>query len=926
MHSDSPAQEPQPRWNLGEDDTYQILKLIEANAVCGVIAPTGTGKSTTLMESIYKTQARIFVVELTIPAVENLYRYMGDRLGRENVGWAAEGHVNYTEKSNLVYCTAGHMRRKMLRQFSEGVVISDKIDFCDILVIDEAHAGGLDADVIMELWKTAIQSGARVPRLVLASATLNMANSQFPHAPYFHVKTIGFPVDIQWHDRDFSPEDPDLYLDVAKLVLDKHQSTPLNPEDPAAIWLVFCAGSNEVEIVCETLNESRKPGLSALPIYSNMPSEETSKIFQKPKSGERRVIVATNIAEASITVDGLSGIFDTLTEKYSETSASGGFRLVLSNISKSSAQQRTGRTGRTCPGFCYRMCTSKFFETLPEQRPLEISRVPLHSMIIELLSVGLAPQIMFVQRIAPSQLDAAIKTLKNVGMIDSDNRVTPMGYFAPKFPLSIRSAAILWYWIQSHKPLFPGIVAVSLIDCYGPSYFWYPRKTIDITQDNYNILIQNHYQKYFSKYNSQSDLEVLLKMWNDMFTHLGSIDPKSRAVSRWTNDHSLNNRKILECINITRQICNTLLRQDYKFEYGIFTPEGCLAILSPILCKVYSDQLYIRSGGTRAPYVNSVSNQYYRLDSKINLRHSTSDPPSQILGLITAEIQSKQGGLPTKLISLYHPYDPNWSFDLILHGPVKTTLAQPSRKNVRLPEVPSHIGKGFEGSSSTKVIRGVGAPEAHRPRLSRSESGSAPLDKPLSKGEIISTAIPTHSPGDSSINEDIEVHHVSPRDPPKPIVRSLKFQVPRFTLSVNALPSEKKLSIQTPVEKTHILQPLSSRETDINQISMSSSSSITLSSPMSTGAATLYSSPIITSPSKPIISLHPRVSRQSMISPLSNPLISSPKEVSHSSMISSSETTISSPPRVSPPSMISSPLNSIISSPPRIRLSSSHNR
>jgi len=253
---------PHPTWSFGTDDTSRILSLIEANAVCGVIAPTGSGKSTTLMEAIYKTEARIFVVELTIPAVENLYRYMADRLGAENVGWAAEGSVNYNEKSKLVYCTAGHMRRKMLTLFNEGAVVSNKVDFCDVLVIDEAHAGGLDADVVMELWKTAIQSGALVPRLVLASATLDLTNSQFPRAPYYRIQATGFPVEIQWHSRDYSPETKDLYADVAQVVYAKHQEMPLSPLDPPSVWLVFCAGSSEVETVCESLTELKAERLS----------------------------------------------------------------------------------------------------------------------------------------------------------------------------------------------------------------------------------------------------------------------------------------------------------------------------------------------------------------------------------------------------------------------------------------------------------------------------------------------------------------------------------------------------------------------------------------------------------------------------------------------------------------------------------------
>ena len=908
---------PHQTWNFGTDDTSQILRLIEANAVCGVIAPTGSGKSTTLMEAIYQTEARIFVVELTIPAVENLYRYMAGRLGAENVGWAAEGSVNYNEKSRLVYCTAGHMRRKMLNLFNQGAVVSNQVDFCDVLVIDEAHAGGLDADVVMELWKTAIQSGALVPRLVLASATLNMTTSQFPRAPYYRIEATGFPVEIQWHSRDYSPETKDLYSDVAQVIYAKHRETPLGPGDPPSVWLVFCAGSNEVETVCEALTQLKAERLSALPIYSNLPSEQTTQIFQKPPPGERRIIVATNIAEASITVDGLSGIFDTLTEKYGETSISGGFRLVLSNISKSSAQQRAGRTGRTGPGFCYRMSTSKFFETLPEHRPLEITRVPLHSMIIELLSVGLAPEKMFLSRLPSSRLRSSIRVLKNLGMIDSNDRVTPMGYFAPQYPLSVRSAAILWLWIASGQPLFPCIAAVSLIDCYGPSYFWYPRKTPDLKDSDYDAVVESHYQKYFSQYDSNYDLEVLLKMWNHMLGDLQSLNPKRQILTRWTTGHSLNNKKIVECLNIARQICNTLIRQKHQFQYGPFTPEGCLSVLSPILRRVYEDQLYVRSGGVRGPYINTMTNEYYRLDSKAHLRSSTVDPPSQIIGLITAEIQSKKGGLPSKLISLCHPSEVKFTPPVQPSSAHRQKIHPPWGES--RPNRPSQIHRApLRSTGSDHIPQDLapapptgGAHGSHPARLSpmadlhsRESLRDEPPVKPQ-KWVAVNSA--SSSNPQMTVPEASQNHHAQPRGPLprttsrstdvgiestdpavispteitpglKLIVRSLAFQLPGFKLLAKALPEKKD--------------------------------------------------PIQTTPSSPPRVSPPKVSSPPRVSP---PKVSSPPRVS--------PPTVSSLPRVSPPTISLSrvgsgvigantppPVGGMAASPPRIQLPSSSRR
>jgi HrpA-like RNA helicase len=102
----------------------EIVEFIDRpeNVVCGIVAMTGSGKSTKLVHKIFDHNSRVFISEPTIPAAENLYRYMGSKLGLENVGFAAEGAVKYTASTKVVYCTSGHLRRKFLNYFENGKV------------------------------------------------------------------------------------------------------------------------------------------------------------------------------------------------------------------------------------------------------------------------------------------------------------------------------------------------------------------------------------------------------------------------------------------------------------------------------------------------------------------------------------------------------------------------------------------------------------------------------------------------------------------------------------------------------------------------------------------------------------------------------------------------------------------------------------
>lgn len=677
-----------PSWGMSEKDTEAIIKMLSGtDPVVGIGAPTGSGKSTTMVEKIVKTGAVVYVVEPTVVACQSLRDYMAPRLGQDNVATAAEGNVRYNNPklkamregrkvanlqmgTQLVYCTSGHMRRiffDIIEQAKTKGFDSVDLTFCDVLMLDEAHGGTLDVTVIMALWKLALESRAIVPKLVLASATMVMDATPFPRAPFYDIKIPGYPVTVEYAPNDYKIDSNELYQDTGKAVLRKHKSTPIettiiNGQKRGSTWMVFCPGMAEIENVMGVLQpETEEEGvefkgdstLKVLKAHSKNTPEEMKMIFDPVPEGVRHVIVATNIAEMSITIENLSGIFDTMTEKVGETSQSGGFRLATHNISKSSAEQRKGRTGRTCPGFCYRMCTKTYFDKLESHRPDEIKRVPLHTIIIETLNAGLDPATVYAD-ISLSRLKQTLKLLKMLEMVEDvkeQSRVTKMGKFAAELPLSVRSSAVLWHWIESGRPLFPAISAVTLIDCYGPSYFWYPAKgKMDIQK--YAAVREAHYEKYFKEYEGNSELEVLLKMWLVLVEEFKGVHPKTKQLATFNWEHSLNNKKVSEAFNIARQVRNTLLGMKHIVDIGPFNPTNVIEAITPILQKVYSDQIFMEDFRPEM-YSNSTLGMY-KLDTR-NSPMQNGPPPAKILiALITAEIAGR-GPKPMRLISLSHP-------------------------------------------------------------------------------------------------------------------------------------------------------------------------------------------------------------------------------------------------------------------------------
>jgi HrpA-like RNA helicase len=658
------------KWGISNSELTKIINFIAKpeNFVCGIVSPAGSGKSTALIQKMMEQNSRVFVSEPTIPAAEGLYRYMGPKIGVENVGFAAEGNINYTSQTKVVYCTSGHLRRKFLSYFENGKVKNGNIDFCDVLVLDEIHNGSLDYDVIMELWNLAYSQGAMIPRLVLASATMSMdpmyPSTIFETLPIYEVKVKGFPIEEEYAKQDYDVNAKSILTDIAMNVIRKHTELPVN-SNKTSKWLVFCPGTNEVETVIKILKSAELEKVDILPAYSMLQRDQMDKIFNVPELGTRTIIVATNIAEASITIDGLDGVFDTLLEKVLETSQSGGTRLALQNISKSSANQRKGRTGRTNPGFCFRLCTESGFEKLKEQREREIFRVPLTNVLIEMMDVGIDPVQVFMGRTLEKKMKETFKILKDIGMIEifgGNKIVTEKGHFAPYFPLSVYNSSLIWEWTQLTKengtkyPIFPIVALASLIDCFGPSYFFYPKKEYYHSEAEHREVLNNYYKKHFKIFAGESDLEVLLTLWNTVCGHFETVIPTKSDISKWSQAHSMNNKKIMEVFNVVKQCCLVLTRLGYDVDLGIFSEKNVIKVATPILEKVYSKNVFVYQAKTRS-YYNPETKEYYKINMKAPLVPDVQQFPNKIVALSLSELPNKSGGPPTRLISLYQSLD-----------------------------------------------------------------------------------------------------------------------------------------------------------------------------------------------------------------------------------------------------------------------------
>lgn len=652
-----------------------IIKTISENPVTQVKAPTGVGKSTMIPYFLSAgSGVRTFVSVPTRSGVMALYQYISHSFPQVSIGYASEATVNYTQKTQIVYSTSGHLRRKMLGLFQRGVVEKHGIDFCDVLIIDEAHSGSIDNTVIVSLWMEAYRMGKLVPRLVLLSAT----PSHIPVEPI----PVNFVVDVP-HPFDIkveyvNPKIRNLDRDVGVLI-DKAVEVALASTSEDGDVLLFVAGSAQVEKVVATLRAKMDKTVRVAGAYSAMQKEDMAILFEPAIPGTRRIIVSTNIAESSITIDGIGLVIDTLIANVAGTSPMGGFRLATEYISKDSADQRLGRTGRTRSGRCVRIMSEENYTKLSQHSTPEIERVPLHEVVIELINAHLDP-VTVIKGIDPMKVKKSIEVLKELDMLREDRgapkrmlyEVLPQGRFAPEVPLSVYNAAFLFRWIEKGLSVYPGIVIATLIDAFGPSYFYFPKKEEGETPMDYTERLNKHIEEKIKRYFGFNPIETYLNLYTDLVEQLdtslkrvvttGNFDRESYPIySAWLKTSSANGKKIKEFFSIIRQVYNSILRiyvKDreraipVKFSIGKFSPANALNEALPILTDVYKSKIMSKVHGIR---YRDASGTLYNLNNRqtVSLMEMEENTPENIIALNTAQIGTINVislAIPVKLI------------------------------------------------------------------------------------------------------------------------------------------------------------------------------------------------------------------------------------------------------------------------------------
>lgn len=425
----------------------ELLQVIRENQVIVVVGETGSGKTTQLTQYLHEDGYTSYgVVGCTQPrrvaamsVAKRVSEEMDTELG-DKVGYAIRFEDITGPNTIIKYMTDGVLLRETLKD--------PELDKYRVIVMDEAHERSLSTDVLFGILKKVVAQ-RRDFKLIVTSATLNAQkfSNFFGSVPIFHIPGRTFPVNIL-----YSKTPCEDYVEGAV-----KQAMTIHITSPPGDILIFMTGQDEIEAACYALAERMEQLIAStqkavaklliLPIYSQLPADLQAKIFQKAEDGARKCIVATNIAETSLTVDGIFYVIDTGYGKMKVYNPRMGMdALQVFPVSRAAADQRAGRAGRTGPGTCYRLYTESAYlnEMLPAPVP-EIQRTNLGNVVLLLKSLKIENLLDFDFMDPPPQENIlnSMYQLWVLGALNNVGSLTELGWKMAEFPLDPPLAKML---------------------------------------------------------------------------------------------------------------------------------------------------------------------------------------------------------------------------------------------------------------------------------------------------------------------------------------------------------------------------------------------------------------------------------------------------------------------------------------------------
>lgn len=520
-----------------------IMQAMRDHRVIVVVGETGSGKTTQLpkmaLELAGESTGCVGCTQPRRIAAASVSRRVSEELGCE-LGGLVGYQVRFDDKS-------GEDTR--IKFMTDGILLAEIQHDPDLrryhtLVLDEAHERSLNIDFLLGYLKLLLKR-RRDLRLVISSATMDAGGFSefFDNAPVIHVEGRTYPVDI--HYMPPVHDDEDLPDHVARAV------DWLGSYDSKGDVLVFLPGEREIRDTADKLQGRSLPGTDILPLFARLGLAEQQRIFH-PSGNRRRIILATNVAETSLTIPGIIYVIDSGVARISRYSPARQVqRLQIEEISQASGRQRAGRCGRVTEGVCIRLYSEENWEERTPFTDPEIKRSALAGVILRMLDLGLPELGVFPLPDPPSSklVTEGYRTLREIGAVDRLKHLTPLGRKLARLPIDPRLARMILE--AEHERALPEVMVIAsglgLMD---------PR-------ERPSDCAQKADQAHAQWRHEESDFLSMLAIWKEMSAFRNGRNWRRNQLRKWCAPRFLNMMRLIEWANLHEDL-SRLVRQVWR--------------------------------------------------------------------------------------------------------------------------------------------------------------------------------------------------------------------------------------------------------------------------------------------------------------------------------------------------------------------------
>jgi ATP-dependent helicase HrpA len=516
----------------------EILDALTTHQVIVLSGATGSGKSTQLPKLCIEAGRGVFgLIGHTQPR-RIAARALANRLAEElhsRVGDAVGYQVRFTDH------TGPQCRVKLM---TDGILLREleadrDLRRYDTLIIDEAHERSLNIDLLLGVLKQLLQRRADL-KLIVTSATIDTQRFAdfFGGAPIIEVSGRSYPVEVRYRPLYSEAEEgmePSLTEGIVTAMHELQRDTQSEQGDV----LVFLPGEKQIREVAKALQDTRLHHTEILLLYARLSVGDQEKIFAR--HSQRRIVLATNVAETSLTVPGIRYVIDSGLARISRYSVRGKVqRLPIEKISQASADQRKGRCGRTAPGICIRLYAEDDFMTRDAFTAPEVLRTNLASVILKLAMLRLPnpEEFPFVDRPELKLINDGYRLLQELKAVDGARQITALGKQVAALPLDPRLARML-IAADHHRCLREMLIITAFLSAQDPR---------ERPQESQQKADQHH----ASYADARSDFMTVLTLWQRF--HDSAVELSGNQLRKWCKQQFLSFIRVREWQEVHSQL------------------------------------------------------------------------------------------------------------------------------------------------------------------------------------------------------------------------------------------------------------------------------------------------------------------------------------------------------------------------------------